>query len=274
MRLRRGCACLVGASLLLVILWFFLPLGWQGCEWALPDESFEDKSVDFLIAKLDHWRVRYRVRALRYLSYKTDERDRIIAAVTDTLLNDTHEEVRASAARVLAWLTPPATEAVPSLIEALNLSDNDRGKPLPWFADILPLPMAVKGTLKAMGTPEALEAIDEFNRSGPKLVESSIADGASEVDAEFINQHGITLRVPRDNTHNVSTLGHCRILDPDRRTVWRQSFTTVARDTVTTIKPYSDDPKLLNGTVYVLEVECDYRSTPYLIGKITFTTKP
>ena len=138
--------------------------------------------------------------------------------------------------------------------------------------DVLPLPQAAEEALDSIiGAQKMLDAIKE---SGSPPIESSVPDGASQVDAEFINQHGITLRLPLGNTPNLLTRGYCRILDPDRRPVWRHSFRTTAKDIVTTIKPRSDDPKLLNGTVYVLEVECDYRVTTYLMTTFTFTTKP
>ena len=272
---RWGCASLVGGSILLFLIAGLILIGPRSCaKWVLPDESFENKDADFLISQLKSWRVHYRSSAVWYLADKTDERDRekIIAALTHTLLNDSHEEVRVSAAQVLARFTPPATEAVPALKEALNLPGNDRGKPPSWGYDGLRLPQAAEGALDSIiGAQQLLDAIKEL---GSPPIESSVADGASEVDAEFINQHGITLRLPLANTPNLLTRGNCRILDPDRRTVWRYSFMTMARDTVTTIKPRSDDPKLVNGTVYVLEVECNYKVTPYLTTTFTFTTKP
>ena len=122
------------------------------------------------------------------------------------------------------------------------------------------------------GAQKALEAIKE---SGPPFIESSIADGDSNVDAEFINEHGITLRFPS------STRGTCKIVGPDQRTVWDE-YVSPSVDNVVTLKPrWDDDPKLVNGTVYVLEIY-GYASTipyhrgttPYLITTITFTTKP
>lgn len=271
---RRGCASLLVGSLLFLMIASLILMGPQSCEWMLPDESFKDKDVDFLISKLKSWRVRNRDRAIWNLKDKTQERDKVIAVLMDTLLNDTHEEIRVSAAQVLARITPPATEAVPALRKASLLPEKDRGKPIHWSdqLDIPQLPGAAENALNSIiGAQKALESIKE---SDPPPIESSVADGDSGVDAEFINKHGIILRFPPTNTHGLSTHGHCEILAPDQRTMWRQSFTTMATDIVVTLKPRPDDPKLINGTVYVLEVYGRYVSTPYLITKITFTTKP
>ena len=263
--------------------WIYVPLfvglllilmGPESCEWMLSDESFEDKDADFLISKLKSWRINLRVRAAWNLKDKTDERDRekIIAALTHTLLNDSHEEVRSETAEVLTRLTPPAIEAVPALEKALNLPKKDRGKRPSWAYDGLRLPQAAEEALDSIiGAQKMLDAINEL---GSPPIKSSVADGASEVDAEFINQHGITLRLFLANTPNLLTRVYCEILDPDRRWVWRHSFRTGPKDIVTTIKRRSDDPKLVNGTVYVLEVECNYQTTTYLTTTFTFTTKP
>ena len=275
-----GCASLVVGPILFLMIFGMILLHPQTCaEWVLPRESFEEKDADFLISKLKSWRINLRDRAVWYLADKTDDRDRekIIAALTHTLLNDSHEEVRVSAAHVLARLTPPATEAVPALEEALNLPENNRGKPPFWLYDGLRLPQAAEEALDSIsGAQKMLDAIKE---SGSPPIESSVPDGASEVDAEHINQHGITLRLPLANTPNLLTRVYCEILDPDRRWVWRHSLRTGPKDIVTTIKRRSekrrsDYPKLLNGTVYVLEVECNYLSTTYLRTTFTFTTKP
>ena len=162
----KRCASLFVGGLLIVILIFMMfglvLLGPQSCEWILPKESFEDKDVDFLISKLQSWRVRERDRAMWHFIDKTQERDKIIAALTDTLLNDSHEEVRVIAAGTLSVLTPPAIEAVPALREALNLPRKDRGKPIPWYMvlDVSPLPVAAEEALEKIGTPEALKAIE------------------------------------------------------------------------------------------------------------------
>lgn len=246
----------------------------MGCHGCFPEDSWEDKDVGFLIDKLKSWHPDTRSDAVYYLKRKTQERktqerDKVIAALTHTLLNDTHEKVRSQAAQALANMTPPAAEAVPALREALHLPEKDRGKPFIVPSSFYgPLPQEVEWALESItGAQKAIEAIEE---SGPPPIESTIPDGASDVDAEFINIHGITLRLPRE----LPTHGHCHILAPDQRIMWYQWFSTMARDIFVTLKPGADDPKLVNGTVYVLEVYGYYKSTPYLITTFTFTTKP
>ena len=261
----RGCASLFVASCLLFLIFGLILIGPQSCaELLLPDESFEDKDVDFLISQLKNWRVHYRKSAAWKLKDKHQERDKIVAALTHTLLNDSHESVRASAAYALAEMTPPAAEAVPALREALNLPKADRGHPTNPLMEEEPLHWVAKRALKSIGTPEALEAIDEFKKSGPTLIESSVPDGASEVDAEFINKNGITLRFS-----DRAKSGSCRMRTADGAIVWYQSFETSA----VTFKPEPDDQKLENGKVYTVDArvfdDADRKSNV----TITFTTK-
>jgi hypothetical protein len=195
----------------------------MGCD--PPDWS--DKDVDFLISKLKSRDAFNRGLAVSYLEDTTEERDKVIAALTHTLLNDKKEQVRGQAAQALGRMKPPAAEAVPALIEALK-------------------------------------AVEEFRKSGPKLIKSSIPDGTTGVDPEFINEHGITLRFGSNR------LGGCSLYDDAGRRVWTKSFKT---DSVT-VKRGRDDRKLINGTVYTVSgrVEDDYgRKLDY---EITFTTKP
>lgn len=91
----RGCASLLGASMLLFLIAGLILIGPQSCaDWLLPDQSFDDKDVDFAISKLKSWRVSTRDRAVRELKDRTGDRDKIIAALTDTLLTDSHVTVR------------------------------------------------------------------------------------------------------------------------------------------------------------------------------------
>lgn len=233
-----------------------------GC-YRTPDWS--DKDVDFLISKLKSRDAFNRGLAVSYLEDTTEERHKVVAALTHTLLNDKKEDVRGQAARALGRMKPPAAEAVPALIAALNLPPKDRGKPISRYSSMPHLlPPAAKDALESIGTPEALEAVNEFRKSGPKLIESSIPDGTTGVDPEFINEHGITLRFGSNR------LGGCSLYDAAGRRVWTKSFTT---DSVT-VKPGSDDRKLINGTVYTVSgrVEDDYYRK--LDFEITFTTKP
>ena len=227
----------------------------MGC---YPRPDWSDKDVDFLISKLESWNYGARSRAVWYLTKKTEERDKVITALT-------HVEVRSETARALGYMEPPAAEAVPALIEAVNLPENDRGKPMSGLnSDLLPLPMAAEEALKSIGTPEALEAIEEYKTLGTKLIESSVPDGASGVNADFINQNGITLRFSADRKR------YCRMLTADGTTIWRQP---VSGNTVT-FKPEPDDPKLVSGSVYTLQVGVTDHWRRYSQITITFTTKP
>ena len=262
----RGCASLFCGSLLLFMIAGLILIGPRSCaDWLLPRESFEDKDVDLVISKLKSWRVSTRDHAVLQLKDRTGDRDKVVAALTDTLLNDSYESVRASAAYALGRLDPPAAEAVPALREALNLPKADRGHPVSVMMYEEPLHWEAKSALKSIGTPEALEAIDEFKRSGPTLVESSVPDGASEVDAEFINQHGITLRFS-DRTES----GSCRMRIGGGAIVWYQSFNTSA----VTFKPDPDDQKLENGKVYTVDARVWDDANRKSNVTITFTTKP
>lgn len=237
----------------------------MGCERFFPEESWKGKGFDFLISKLKDRNIRARGRAIWYLQYYPRERDRVINELTHTLLNDKREEVRSEAARVLGLMTPPAAEAVPALIEALNLPKKDRGQPqgLIMQLDVPPLLMAVGDALESIGTPDALKAIEEFKKLGPKLIESSVKDGASGVDPESINKNGITLRF-RGNAS-----GNCSILTADGKIICRKSF----KKNSVSLKPRRGDPKLVNEAVYKVEVSLEDDSFRSLSATITFTTK-
>ena len=242
-----------------------------GCDRCATEESWEDKDVDFLIAKLDSRRQWDRIRAVWQLQYKTEPRDKIIAALTHTLLNDTHEENRSDAAHVLSVMTPPAVEAVPELIEALLLPPEDRGKPhTPLLQDVPSLEMQVEWTLEKLGTPEALAAIDEFKRMGPTLLESSVPDGVAGVDPDVINENGIALRLRGDIIQSKCELFK---LPPSRRTLmWSKTFWGNAENAVT-LKPGWRDPKLASGTTYTLKIRLRDSSDRWFRTTITFTTK-
>lgn len=135
-----------------------------GCERG----SWVDKDFAFLIAKLESRSLNTRIRAIEYLEDKTEQRERVIAALTHKLLNDTHENVRGRAARALGSMTPPTAEAVPALKKALHFPKEDRGKPL-WDTRLprstnYPLPYEAARALEKIGTPEALKAVDEFKK--------------------------------------------------------------------------------------------------------------
>lgn len=245
----------------------FLCLLLIGCDRRATEESWDDKDVDFLIAKLDSRRQRDRIRAVWKLRYKTEPRDKIITALTHTLLNDTHEENRSHAAHVLGLMNPPAVEAVPALIEALFLLPEDRGKPhTPLLQDVCPLEMQVQSTLETLGTPEALAAIDKLKRLGPTLVESSVPDGAAGVDPDVINKNGIALRL-RGNID-----GKCRLYKypPSRqKLMWSKSFGGNA----VTLKPGWLGPRLASGTTYIMTIRLRDSSSRVFNTRITFTTK-
>ena len=235
-----------------------------GCGGCIPEEPWDDKDVDSLIAKLESWRQRNRIRAVWTLKNKTEQRDKVIAALTHTLLNDTHERVRSETAHALNLMTPPAVEAVPALIEALHLPPEDRGKPhSSYLTDVPQLLEQVQWTLELIGTPEALQGLAEWRKLGPKLIESSVLDGASGVDAEYINEHGITLRFRGNRS------GSCHMLTADGKIIWRKSFEKNA----VTFKPRPEDQKLVNGTVYTLKFRVQDDSYRFLLTTITFVTK-
>ena len=91
-------------------------------------QDWADKDTDFLISKLKSNRSSDRLRATRWLAKKTQERDKVIPALTHALLNDKFEVNRVAAAQSLGKMEPPAVSAIPALVEALQ--KEDRGQPL------------------------------------------------------------------------------------------------------------------------------------------------
>ena len=91
-------------------------------------QDWSDKDADFLIAKLKSDRSADRLKATRWLAEKTQGRDKVIPALTHALLNDEFEANRVAAAQSLGKLEPPATAAIPALIDALQRED--RGRPV------------------------------------------------------------------------------------------------------------------------------------------------
>ena len=117
---RRG----ISRSLLLISLFGCSIM--IGCNGYNQDRS--DKDADFLIAKLKSNRSSDRLKATRWLAKKTQERDKVIPALTQVLLNDEFEANRVAAAQSLGKLEPPAAAAIPALIDALQRED--RGRPV------------------------------------------------------------------------------------------------------------------------------------------------
>lgn len=237
-----------------------------GCDACHPEYTWDDKDVDFLISRLENsWRVNARALAAWHLKDKIHQRDKVIAALTRALRTDTHEQVRSFAAQALGKMNPPAAETVPQLVEALYLPKKDRGRPLSGLMpETPPLFNAAQKALESISTPEALKALEEWKGLGPKLIESSVPDGASGVDADFINEHGITLRFRGNRS------GSCHMLTADGKIIWRKSFEKNA----VTFKPRPEDRKLIDGTVYTVSVRVEDDSARFLKTTITFTTKP
>ena len=99
-----------------------------GCE---KRSDWADKDVDFLITQLKSNRSDgKRSWAAYWLGKKIEDRDKVIPALTEALLNDEDRRVRARAVWSLGDMKPPAVSAIPALMEALQREDTGRVDPL------------------------------------------------------------------------------------------------------------------------------------------------
>ena len=137
----------------------------SGCE-GRPDWS--DKDENFLITQLKSNRFYAKRRwAAYWLGKKIEERDKVIPALTQALLNDENREVRVTAAHVLGGMKPPAISAIPAMIEALQREDTGQIKWIQSF-DVQDLHREVVRALGDMGT-EAIPALIQVLHSDLKI---------------------------------------------------------------------------------------------------------
>ena len=104
-----------------VIIFLISCLILSGCE----DRSdWADKDVNFLITQLKSNRSEdKRGWAAYWLGKKIEDRDKVIPALTDALLNDRRRRVRVAAVHALGNIKPPAISAIPAMMEALQRLD-------------------------------------------------------------------------------------------------------------------------------------------------------
>ena len=152
-------------SLIPVIIFLISCLILSGCE-GRPDWS--DKDENFLITQLKSNRFYAKRRwAAYWLGKKIEDRDKVIPALTQALLNDENREVRVTAAHVLGGMKPPAISAIPAMIEALQREDTGQIKWIQSF-DIQDLHREVVRALGDMGT-EAIPALIQVLHSDLKI---------------------------------------------------------------------------------------------------------
>ena len=133
--------------------------------------DWSDKDSDFLITQLKtnpHPDYYQRHQAVFLLAEKTQERDKVIPALTYALLNDEYQLIRVTAAKSLVKMEPPAVSAIPALITALQ--SEDRGRQLDFLVSDPPdynLHEVVIELLGEMGSDatEAIPALLEVFRS-------------------------------------------------------------------------------------------------------------
>ena len=137
----------------------------SGCEHR---SDWADKDVNFLITQLKSNRSYVkRSWAAVWLGKKTEKRDQAIPALTQALLNDENQGVRATAAHVLGGMKPPAISAIPAMMEALQREYTGQIK---WSQqlDVQDLHPEVVKALGDMGT-EAIPALIQVLHSDLKI---------------------------------------------------------------------------------------------------------
>ena len=165
-------------------MFFISSLTVMGC--FSPDWS--DKNADFLITQLKSNRDHdLRRKAIYLLARKTQERDKIIPALTHVLLNDEFEHIRIHALDALGSIEPPAVSAIPALIEALR--HEDTGVELVSHSQNRFLRRDVIELLREMGpaAAEAIPALTEVFRCGKWYLRNDAALSILKIDPSMRN---------------------------------------------------------------------------------------
>ena len=137
-----------------VIIFLISCLILSGCE---DRSNWADKDVNFLITQLESNRSEdKRGWAAYWLGKKIEDRDKVIPALTDALLNDRRRRVRVAATHALGNMKPPAISAIPAMMEALQRLDT--GSIEPPASEEWDLHTEVVEALGDMGT-EAIPAL-------------------------------------------------------------------------------------------------------------------
>lgn len=135
----------------------------SGCE---KRSDWADKDVNFLITQLKSNRSDgKRGWAAYWLRKKTGQRDKVIPALTQALLNDENRRVRVRAVWALGDMKPPAVSAIPAMMEALRREDT--GWLEPTASEEWDLHREVVKALGDMGT-EAIPALIQVLHSDLK----------------------------------------------------------------------------------------------------------
>lgn len=135
----------------------------SGCE---KRSDWADKDVNFLITQLKSNRSDgKRGWAAYWLRKKTGQRDKMIPALTQALLNDENRRVRVRAVWALGDMKPPAVSAIPAMMEALQREDT--GWLEPTASEEWDLHREVVKALGDMGT-EAIPALIQVLHSDLK----------------------------------------------------------------------------------------------------------
>ncbi len=147
-----------------VIIFLISCLILSGCE---NRSDWSDKDVKFLITQLKSNRsYGKRSWAAYWLGKKIEERDKVIPALTQVLLNDENRGVRVTAVWALGAMKPPAISAIPAMMEALQREDT--GRVTPTASEGRDLHREVVKALGDMGT-EAIPALIQVLHSDLKI---------------------------------------------------------------------------------------------------------
>ena len=151
-------------SQIYVIIFLISCLILSGCE---NRSDWSDKDVNFLITQLKSNRsYGKRMWAAYWLGKKTEDRDKVIPALTQALLNDEYRLVRVTTAHVLGGMKPPAVSAIPAMMQALQREYT--GRVTPSASIDQDLHEEVVEALGDMGT-EAIPALIQVLHSDLKI---------------------------------------------------------------------------------------------------------